>query len=79
MAITPTERNALVRSLLLAFGEDYQAMGRLVHYLRLELPAVSWPTVLGTIAATWQPFIDSGLSIDWWVSEVERQANAFSG
>ena len=78
MAINPSERNALVRSLLLAFGEDYQAMGRLVHYLRLELPAVDWPTTLANIAAAWQPFIDSGLSIDWWVNEVMRQADAFS-
>ena len=79
MAISPAERNALIRVILSAFGEDYQAMGRLVHYLRLELPAVDWPTVLATIAATWQPFITSGLSIQWWVNEVMRQADAFQG
>lgn len=79
MAITPTERNALVRCLLSAFGEDYSAMGRLVYYLRLELPAVDWPTVLANIASNWQPFIDSGLSIDWWVNEVMRQADTFGG
>ena len=76
MAINNAEKNALVRAILLAFGEDYQAMGRLIHYLRLDLPAIDWPTTLATIAASWQPFIDSGLSIDWWVSEVIRQADA---
>lgn len=77
MAITPAERNALVRSLLSAFGEDYGDMGKLIYYLRLELPAVDWPTTLATIAASWQPFIDSGLSIDWWTSEVMRQADIY--
>ena len=78
MAINAAERNALIRSLLSAFGEDYSAMGRLIYYLRLELPAVDWPTVLATIAANWQPFIDSGLSIQWWVNEVMRQADAYN-
>ena len=77
MAITIPERNALVRVLLSAFGEDYSDMGRLIYYLRLELPAVDWPTTLATIAANWQPFRDSGLSIDWWVAEVLRQADTF--
>jgi len=77
MAITPAERNALIRCLLSAFGTDYESMGRLVYYLRLELPAVDWPTVLATIAANWQPFIDSGLSIQWWVNEVMRQADVY--
>jgi len=78
MAISNAERNALIRVLLSAFGEDYDAMGKLVYYLRLELPAVDWPTYLATIASTWQPFIASGLSIQWWVNEVMRQANAYN-
>lgn len=77
MAITIPERNALVRCLLSAFGSDHAAMGRLVYYLRLELPAVDWPTTLATIAAAWQPFIDSGLSIDWWVNTVMAHADAY--
>lgn len=77
MAITIPEKNALVRCILSALGEDYPAMGRLIYYLRLELPAVDWPITLGTIAAAWQPFIDSGLSIDWWVNEVMRQADIY--
>jgi hypothetical protein len=77
MAISPAERNAFVRCLLSAFGEDYQAMGKLIYYLRLELPAVDWPTVLATIATNWQPFADSGLSVTWWVNEVMRQADVY--
>lgn len=75
MAITATERNAVVRCLMLAFGEDCAAVGKLVHFLRLELPAVDWPTTLTTIASSWQPFRDSGLSITWWVNEVMRYAD----
>lgn len=77
MAITPAEGNALVTCLLLALGEDYPAMGRLIYHLRLQLPAVDWETVLTNIASTHQPFIDSGLSIDWWVAEVLRQADVY--
>lgn len=75
--VTPLERNALVTCLLLALGEDYPAMGRLIYYLRLQLPAVDWQDALTTIAASHQPFIDSGLSIDWWVAEVLRQADVY--
>jgi hypothetical protein len=38
---------------------------------------VDWPTTLATIAASWQPFTDSGLSITWWVNEVMRQADTY--
>ena len=75
MAITTAERNAIIRSIMLAFGEDTGAMGRLIHFLRLEVPAIPWPTVLTTIATNWQPFRDSGLSITWWVNEVMRIAD----
>ena len=77
MAISPAERNTIVRILLSAFGEDYQTMGKLVYYFRLELPALDWPTTLATIAASWQPFADSGLSVTWWVNEVMRQADTY--
>lgn len=75
MAITTSERNAIGRSILLAYGEDVWAMGKLVHYLRLELPAVAWTTVLTTAGSSWQPFRDSGLDITWWVSEINRIAD----
>lgn len=75
MAMTATEKNAIVRALMLSFGEDTGAMGRLVHFLRLEAPTVDWPAVLTTLATNWQPFRDSGLSITWWVNEVLRIAD----
>lgn len=75
MAITASERNAIVRCILSAFGEDCAAMGKLVHFLRLQLPGVDWPAVLTTMASNWQPFIDSGLSVTWWVNEVLRYAD----
>lgn len=75
MAITTAERQAIMRAVLLAFGEDYQAMGRLVHFLRLQAPTIDWPAVLTTMASAWQPFIDSGLSVTWWVNEVLRYAD----
>jgi hypothetical protein len=75
MAITATERQAIVRALMLSFGEDTGAMGRLIHFLRLEAPAVDWPAVLTTLANNWQPFRDSGLSTTWWVNEVLRIAD----
>ena len=76
MAITPAEGEAIVDAVLDAFGEDYPTMGRLIYHLRLALPSVNWEALLASRAATHQPFIDSGLSIDWWVTEVIRQADS---
>jgi hypothetical protein len=74
--LNANEGNAVVTAFLNAFGEDYGAMGRLVYYLRLAMPGFDWAGFLADRAANHQPFIDSGLSIDWWVTEVIRQADA---
>ena len=70
------DRLAVVTSIFDAFGEDYDQMGRLVHHLQINLPGEDWATIIGDFAAAYQPFIDSGLSIDWWVTTVMDHANA---
>ncbi len=79
MPLNASEGNTIVTAFLLAFGEDYSSMGRLVYYLRLGMPTFNWAAFLADRAANHQPFIDSGLSIDWWVAEVMRQADSFGG
>jgi hypothetical protein len=72
MALTVSERNALVKALLDEFGEDYPNMGRIIRAFRTVFPAVDWATLLTNIASSYQPFAASGLSVDWWVAEVLR-------
>ena len=64
------ERQGIGMATLDAFGEDYHSMGLLVHHLRLRVPGEDWEANLTALASSYQPFIDSGLSIDWWVQTV---------
>jgi len=72
------DRLLVITSIFDAFGEDYDQMARLVHELIANLPAEDWPSILTTYAASYQPFIDSGLSIDWWVQTVLDRANSMT-
>ena len=76
MAIGTADRDLLITSIFEAVGEDYQAAARWLVKLELRFPNVAWRSRAVTLARTWQPYIDSGLSIDWWTSEVARLADA---
>jgi len=72
------DRLLVITSIFDAFGEDIEQMSKLVHELITNLPGEDWPTILTSYAASYQPFIDSGLSIDWWVQTVLDRANSMS-
>lgn len=72
MALTSAERNALFDGLFVEFGEDYQSLGRIVRVLRAQFPAVDWTALLVNRARASAAFAASGLSVDWWASEVDR-------
>jgi hypothetical protein len=76
MALNAADRLAFVTAIFDTWGEDYDQMGRLVHNLQLNLPGEDWEAAITTFAASYQPFIDSGLSIDWWVQTVMDRANS---
>lgn len=79
MAVSTADRDLLITTFFEVVGEDYQAMGRILARLEIRFPAVTWRARGVVLARTWQPFIDSGLSIDWWTAEVGRLADAFKG
>lgn len=65
---------SIILSVLEAFGEDALSVGRMVRRLIVNEPSIDWLAELSRVAEAYQPFIDSGLSVEWWLSEVERQA-----
>lgn len=77
MAIGTVDRDLIITTLFEVVGEDYQTMARILAKLELRFPAVTWRSRGAVLARTWQPFLDSGLSIDWWTAEVARLADAY--
>ena len=76
MAINAADARQLARVILMSYGEDYELIGKILKPLRQEWPTINWMAELATIATTWQPFIDSGLSVQWWLNEVDRLSQA---
>ena len=76
MAINAADARQLARVILMSYGEDYQLVASILKPLRAEFPTINWMAELTTIATTWQPFLDSGLSIQWWLNEVDRLSQA---
>jgi len=76
MAIGTADRDLLITSIFEAVGEDYQAAARWLVKLELRFPAVAWRSRAVTLARTWPAYQSSGLSIDWWTSEVARLADS---
>jgi hypothetical protein len=74
MAINAADARQLSRVILMAYFEDYSTVAKILRPLRTEWPSINWMTELTAIATTWQPFLSSGLSILWWLSEVDRQS-----
>jgi hypothetical protein len=77
MAIGTTDRDLLITTLFEMAGEDPSAMGRILARLEVRFPAIAWRARGVVLARTHQPFIDAGLSIDWWTAEVGRYADGF--
>jgi len=77
MAISTSDRDLFITTLFEIVGEDYMTMGRILARLEIRFPSVSWRARGVVLARTWQPFINSGLSIDWWTAEVGRLADGY--
>ena len=70
--VSQAERRAAMDILLQTYGEDYQQAATVMRYLTAAIPGMDWMNYLRQRAAIYQPFIDSGLSINWWLDEVQR-------
>jgi hypothetical protein len=74
MAINAADARQLARVILMSYGEDVSTIASILRPLRTEFPTINWMAELTTIATTWGPFQDSGLSVYWWLGEVDRQS-----
>jgi hypothetical protein len=75
MPLNPAEKDSFARSMLECFGEDASSIGRALKFIS-QFAVTDLLTPLLNMATTWQPFIDSGLSIEWWKGEVTRYYNS---
>lgn len=74
MPINASDARQLSKVILNAYFEDYSTVAAILKPLRAQWPTIDWMAELSTMALTHQPFIDSGLSIQWWLDEVNRQS-----
>jgi hypothetical protein len=74
MPINNADARQLSRVLLMAYFEDVSTIAAILKPLRTEWPSINWITELTTVVMSWQPFLDSGLSLQWFVNEIDRQS-----
>jgi hypothetical protein len=79
MALTTADRDLLVHAVLDMVGEDYQFAARILAKLEIRFPAVAWRSRFAAIILTRGEYTSSGLSINWWLAEVARLADASKG
>jgi len=72
MPLSGNERISVAEAFLQCYGEDAYWCGRTISFLGKK--GVNILADVQNRALTWQPFLDSGLSIPWWNSEVARYA-----
>ena len=76
MPLNASERTQLAQSFLKCFGEDAQMCGRTARFMNdFTVGTVNLLASIQAAADTWQPFIDSGLTISAWKAEVARYYN----
>lgn len=76
MPLNASEKTLIAQSFLKCFGEDAQTCGRALKFLSVYTAGnVNLLATLQAAALVWQPFVASGLSIDWWNGEVVRIYN----
>lgn len=77
MPLTPAERTEVAEAFLQCFGTDAYHTGRTLQFMNRFASGGSGNLLSAytTRAATWQPFIDSGESIQALIDEVTRIFN----
>jgi len=73
MPLNSGEKAEVAVTMLENFGEDAQACGKMLAYLsKFTVGKVNLLAETQTAATTWPAFVASGLSIEWWKSELAR-------
>lgn len=73
MPLSGAERTSVAEAFLECYGENYFWCGRTLKFLGNK--GVSLLADVQNRALTWQPFIDSGMSIAAWNLELARVFN----
>jgi len=77
MPLNASERTQIAESFLTCFQENAAIAGRALRFMSdFTVGTVNLLATVQTRAVTWQPFIDSGLSIDAWNLELARVYNS---
>jgi hypothetical protein len=76
MPLNAAEVTETAIAMLRCFGEDSTNLGRTLRFLTdFTAGKVNLLSAVQTQALTWQPFLDSGLSIPAWNTELARIYN----
>jgi len=76
MPINASERNQIAQAFLKCFGENAEWCGRTLRFIsQYSNNNINLLADVQNAATTWQPFIASGLSIEWWKQELSRVYN----
>lgn len=77
MPINASEKTQIAQSFLQCFGEDAFWCGRTLKFVSLYTnSSINLLASVQAAALIWQPFLDSGLSIPYWNTEIERHFNS---
>ena len=74
MAINAADARQLAAVIISAYGEDCATVAAILAPLRAQWPTIDWMVELTTVANQNAAFLASGLSIDWWLAEVDRRS-----
>ena len=74
MALNTAEKKAVAQAFLRCYGEDYYWSGRTLRFIS-DKAGINLLANVQNEATTWAPFVASGLSIEWWKSELARIFN----
>lgn len=76
MPLNASERTQLAEAFLKCFDENAAVAGRALRFMSdFTVGTVNLLAAVQQRALTWQPFLDSGLSIDAWNLELARYYN----
>jgi hypothetical protein len=74
MPLNAAEKVDLSKAFLQCFGEDYNTCGRTLAYMRqFTVGQVDLVAEVKNQATTWPPFVASGLSVEDWKNQLQRQ------
>jgi hypothetical protein len=76
--VSNAERNAICDQMFRVAGEDAARVGAFLDFVQTGLTGINWQSIMRTRAASWAPYVSSGLSITAFCDEAVRYAAAYA-